>query len=216
MRRSRRILASIIGLGMVVTGGAFAAPPQADPGPATLSEHSPPAARRGCPPGGPLLQRRAGGAPAPPAFAGRTRFFREPVPPRGAAAHDGAALVGSSLSPDRHRLGPAMRGPQDPAVVCPASDPAPPRCDDGPYGKGTGGELTYTLDLSRQRTVWFAVAGSDKGLRPAYDELSKALRDPAGALARKTAVRADVASRTRVDLPGDPLLARTVERSKEH
>src|SRR3954451_10544046 len=46
MRRSRRILASIIGLGMVVTGGALAAPAQADPGPATLSEHSRLADRR--------------------------------------------------------------------------------------------------------------------------------------------------------------------------
>jgi hypothetical protein len=152
-------------------------------------------------------------------FDGRNLVFRETgTPPvAGATPHDWAALVGSSLAPDRHRLGPGMRGPQDPAVVCPASDPAPPRCDDGPYGKGTGGELTYTVDLSRgQRTVWFAVAGSDKGLPSAYDELSRALRDPAGALARKAAARADVASRTRVDLPGDPLLARSVEWSKQN
>ncbi|OLB77095.1 MAG: glycogen debranching protein [Actinobacteria bacterium 13_2_20CM_2_71_6] len=152
-------------------------------------------------------------------FDGRNLVFREtgtpPVP--GAPAHDWGALVGSSLTPDGHRFGPAMRGPQDPAVVCPATDPVPPRCDDGPFGKGTGGELTYSLDLARGgRTVWFAVAGSDHGIGPAYAELRHALRDPAGALSRKQAVRAAVASRTRVDLPGDPLLARSVEWSKQN
>src|SRR5205807_7045158 len=45
-RRSRRILACVTGLGMMVTGGAFAAPAQADLGPATLSEHSRLADRR--------------------------------------------------------------------------------------------------------------------------------------------------------------------------
>ncbi len=152
-------------------------------------------------------------------FDGRNLVFRETgTPPvAGAAAHDWAALVGSSLTPDAHKLGPALRGPQDPAVVCPESDPAPPRCDDGPYGKGTGGELSYTLDLSRgQRTVWFAVAGSDQGLQPAYGELTRALRDPARALAAKTAARSAVADRTRVDLPGDPLLAQSVEWSKQN
>ncbi len=153
------------------------------------------------------------------AFDGRNLVFRETgTPPvAGAPAHDWAAVVGSGLTPDGHRLGPAMRGPQDPAVVCPATDPVPPRCDDGPYGKGTGGELTYTLDLAHgPRTVWFAVAGSDKGLQPAYDELAKALRNPAGALAAKVAARAALAARTRVDLPGDPLLARSVEWSKQN
>ncbi|NJC86647.1 glycogen debranching protein [Planosporangium mesophilum] len=152
-------------------------------------------------------------------FDGRNVLFREtgrpPVP--GAAAHDYAAVVGSSLTPDAHRLGAGMRGPQEPAVVCPASDPTPARCDDGPYGKGTGGELTYTIDLPRTgRTVWFAVAGSDAGVRPAYDELNRALRDPDAALARKMASRAAVAARSRVDLPGDPLLARSVEWSKQN
>src|SRR3954451_12555103 len=273
MRRSRRILASIIGLGMVVTGGALAAPAQADPGPATLSEHSRLADRRFVTTGdhfsevgaadatyaatGWHVRGEMGGFWTPPiklldglwfgadgqwlkatrftsgqgdvawdlagpgglrvhrvdvapdggraalvgltfagpgrrvaltvdahselmsafpwgsttpgqatftlpdsgAFDGRNLVFRETgAPPvAGARAHDWAALVGSSLTPDGHRLGPAVRGPQDPAVVCPATDPAPPRCDDGPYGKGTGGELTYTLDLAKgQRTVWFA------------------------------------------------------------
>src|SRR2546430_16683867 len=110
-----------------------------------------------------------------------------------------------------------MCGSQGRAALCPAPVTVPPRCDDGPFGKGTGGELTYSLDLARGgRTVWFAVAGSDHGIGPAYAELRHALRDPAGALSRKQAVRAAVASRTRVDLPGDPLLARSVEWSKQN
>jgi hypothetical protein len=146
------------------------------------------------------------------AFDGRNLVFREST-----SAHDWAALVGSTLAPDAHRLGAGMRGPQDPPVVCPTTDPVPKYCDDGPYGKGTGGELTYSLDLSHgARTVWFAVAGSDQGPQRAYDELGRALRDPAGALERKQAQRAAVADRTRVDLPGDPLLARSVEWSKQN
>ena len=128
-----------------------------------------------------------------------------------------AALVGAQPAPDGHQLGPDFRGPQDPAVVCPNSDPAPPRCDDGPFGKGTGGQLSYTLDIPRGgRTVWFAVAGSDQGSQEAYSALSQALRDPDGALAAKMTQRRALADRTQVDLPGDPLLARSVEWSKQN
>ena len=142
------------------------------------------------------------------AFDGRNLLF-----------HDGGytAVVGSSESPDGHRLGAGMRGPQEPPVVCPATDPTPPRCDDGPYGKGTGGELTYTVDIPRNgRDIWFAVAGGDAGVRPAYAELATALRDPAKALRDKAAARRAVADRTRVTIPGDPLLARSVEWSKQN
>ncbi len=152
-------------------------------------------------------------------FDGRALVFRDTgTPPvAGAPRHDWAALVGSSLTPSGHQLGAGMRGPQDPAVVCPATDPTPPRCDDGPYGKGTGGQLRYDLDLSRgDRTVWFAVAGSDQGLTAGYAELARALRDPAKAWADKASARAAVAARTRVDLPDDQLLQQSVEWSKQN
>jgi hypothetical protein len=143
-------------------------------------------------------------------FDGHNLLFQE-------APHHYAALVGSDLAPERHLLGPGFRGPQDSPVVCPASDPAPPYCDDGPFGRGTGGQLTYTVDVPHGgRTVWFAVAGSDQGTGPAYAELAKALRDPDSALAAKRDARRSVADRTRVDLPGDPLLARSVEWSKQN
>jgi len=151
-------------------------------------------------------------------FDGSNLVFREtgtpPVP--NAPAHDWAALVGSSLAPTGHALGPAMRGPQD-SVVCPVNDPAPPYCDDGPYGKGTGGRLTYDLDLARgERTVWFAVSGSDQGLAAAHTELTRALTDPAKAFADKVAARAAIAAQSRVSLPGDPLLEQSVAWSKQN
>jgi hypothetical protein len=153
-------------------------------------------------------------------FDGRNLVFRETGTPPGpgpARPHDYAAVVGSALRPAGHDLGPGHRGPQDPPVVCPAADPAPARCDDGPFGRGTGGRLTYALDVPPGgRTVWFAVAGSDQGTAAAYRELGRALRAPGAALAAKQADRRDVAARTRVDLPGDPLLAASVEWSKQN
>ncbi|MET8151789.1 hypothetical protein ACIBSW_16660 [Actinoplanes sp. NPDC049668] len=148
-------------------------------------------------------------------FDGRNLVFRETA--GGERPHEYAAVVGSDLAPDGHALGAGHRGPQEPAVVCPPADPAPPRCDDGPFGRGTGGRLTYTVDVPRGgRTVWFAVAGSDDGVAAATAQARAALRDPGRGLARKLAGRADVAARTRVDLPGDRLLQRSVEWSKQN
>jgi hypothetical protein len=146
------------------------------------------------------------------AFDGRNLIFRDQgTPPvAGAPAHDYAGLVGSSLTPSAHALGPAMRGPQG-DVIC--GDPTPAVCDDTPFGKGTGGQLTY--DVTGGRTVWFAVAGSDQGLAPARTELAKALKNPAGAFAAKQRARAAVARHTTVDLPGDRLLQQSVEWSKQ-
>jgi hypothetical protein len=149
-------------------------------------------------------------------FDGRNLVFREQgTPPvTNAQPHDWAALVGSSLTPVDHALGAGMRGPQG-DVVC--GDPTPAVCDDGPYGKGTGGQLTYDVTVGGAgQTVWFAVAGSDQGLAPALAELARALRDPAGELAAKTAARQAVAQHSQVNLPGDQLLQQSVEWSKQN
>jgi hypothetical protein len=149
-------------------------------------------------------------------FDGRNLVFREQGTPPVANArpHDWAAVVGSSLTPTGHALGAGMRGPQG-DVVC--GDPTPAVCDDGPYGKGTGGQLTYDVSVGGSgRTVWFAVAGSDQGLAPANAELAKALSDPAGEFAAKTAARQAVARHSQVTLPGDPLLQQSVEWSKQN
>ncbi|MCU7728484.1 hypothetical protein ODJ79_32640 [Actinoplanes sp. KI2] len=138
-------------------------------------------------------------------FDGRNLVFRDQ------GGHDWAALVGSGLTPSGHALGPGMRGPQG-DVVC--GDPAPAVCDDGPEGRGTGGQLTY--DVRGGQTVWFAVAGSDQGPASARTEMSKVLHDPQRALSGKMAARQAVAAHTRVDLPGDRLLQQSVDWSKQN
>jgi hypothetical protein len=143
-------------------------------------------------------------------------LFRETgTPPvAGARSHDWAAMVASTLSPTGHAFGPAMRGPQG-NLIC--GDPTPADCDDGPYGKGTGGQLTYTLNVGAGgQTVWFAVAGSDQGVAPAQADLARALAAPDALLAAKQAARAQVSEHTHVTLPGDQLLANSVEWSKQN
>jgi hypothetical protein len=153
-------------------------------------------------------------------YADGALVFREtgtpPVP--NAESHDWAALVAGSTPPRAHQLGDDHRGPQDPAVICPADGPAPERCDDGAFGKGTGGQLRWQvkLDANQPTTLWFAVAGSDKGVAAARSELKRALKDPAAALERKVASRQAWDQNTQVDLPGDPLLEQSVAWSKQN
>ncbi|MFC9689930.1 glycogen debranching protein [Kribbella sp. NPDC056951] len=131
---------------------------------------------------------------------------------------DYAAYVGSSLRPTNHTLGPNHRGPQDPAVICPADGTTPARCDDSLVGKGTGGRLTYDVALKpgREQTIWFAVAGSDDGAAAAQREYNRALANPGKLLQAKAAARQQIDQKTAVDLPGDRLLQQSVEWSKQN
>ena len=153
-------------------------------------------------------------------FSDGALVFREtgtpPVP--NASAHDYAAVVGSTLTPSGNQLGPNHRGPQDPAVICPTDGPAPFRCDDSGFGRGTGGQLQYQVQVSASHpvTVWFVVAGSDKGIGDARGEYARAASDPAGLLQTKVAARLADAEHSTVDLPGDRLLQRSVEWSKQN
>jgi hypothetical protein len=135
-----------------------------------------------------------------------------------AQAHDYTALVGSSLRPTSHALGANHRGPQDPAVICPADGTVPARCDDSAVGKGTGGRLSYDVALQpgRPTTVWFAVAGSDESRTAAQREFGKAIGNPEKLLKAKISDRAQIGSMTAVDLPGDRLLQQSVEWSKQN
>jgi len=153
-------------------------------------------------------------------FTGSALRFREQGTPTypNAAAHDYAAFVGSSLRPSDHQLGPDHRGPQSPAVICPADGTTPARCDDSLVGKGTGGRLTYDVPLAagQSKTIWFAVAGSDQGSGAAEREFGKALSNPEKLLRAKTSARQQIDAQSAVDLPGDRLLQQSVEWSKQN
>ncbi|MEA2311014.1 MAG: hypothetical protein QOE28_982 [Solirubrobacteraceae bacterium] len=155
------------------------------------------------------------------AFDGSSLVFREDgkLPHPNAEVHHYAALVGAASKPDSGVMGPGFRGPQ-PGKVCDAKDGTSPpsACDDGPFGRGTGGELTYTVTVPAKstKTFWVAVAGSDKGLSDAQSELTASLKDPDGALAAKKAARAKVAKWTQLSLPGDPRLAEGIDWGKQN
>ena len=108
------------------------------------------------------------------------------------------------------------RGPQG-TNVCTAEEP-PSACDDGPFGKGKGGQLRYELSLpaGASKTLWVAAAGSDKGPAAARRELQAALRDPGAQLAAKVAERERWGRFTRLSLPGDQRLAAAVDWGKQN
>jgi hypothetical protein len=136
-------------------------------------------------------------------------------------SHDWAAAFGSDLSPYATKTGKNFRGPQDPAVICPASGPsAPPqpeRCDDTEYGNGAGGQLAYKVKLQagKVKTVWFGVGGSTSGPAQARAQLRKALDTPEAAIGALVRYRERLDARNDVSLPGNPLLARSVTWSKQ-
>ncbi len=142
-------------------------------------------------------------------FDGRHLVFTDDGALPGAPVHHYAALVGTALTPDSGEIGDQFWGPQA---------PMPSQCDDGPFGRGTGGELTYTLSLPAggSTTVWLAVAGSDRGLASARQELTRVLDDPAAQLAAKVASRQRLAGMTRLSLPGDPQVEDAVEWGKQN
>jgi hypothetical protein len=152
------------------------------------------------------------------AFSGGALEFRDtgtpPVP--NAAPHDWAAVVGSNLTPAGGEAGAGHWGPQSPPVVCTAESQF--YCDEGPFGKGTGGQLRYHLTIPRhgERTLWVAVAGSDQGVAAARAELSGVLDNPARALRTKMATRERLASYSRVSLPGDDRLAEGIDWGKQN
>ncbi len=157
------------------------------------------------------------------AIVGKDLVFRDhgTPPASNGESHDWAAAVGSDLAPLNGRTGPDFRGPQDPAVICPASGPdapaQPDRCDDTQYGNGAGGQMTYRVKLpaGAVRTVWFAVGGSTTGPAAARAELAAALQDPAASLDALVEQRTALNQRSDVTADGDPLVARSVAWSKQ-
>jgi hypothetical protein len=154
------------------------------------------------------------------AFDGRALVFREQgkLPHENAEPHDWAALVAANRDPSSGVTGETHRGDQGDNVCRPPAEPPPSECDDGPFGRGKGGQLRYelTVPAGGTQTLWVAVAGSDEGLPAARTELATALADPEAALARKVARRERLGRRSRVTLPGDPQLAQGVDWAKQN
>jgi hypothetical protein len=133
--------------------------------------------------------------------------------------HDYSSLVASDRAPVAGESGGSpneYRGPQG-TNVCAAQEP-PSECDDGPFGRGRGGQLRYrvTVPGGGSETVWVAVAGSDQGLGPARRELEAVLRDPAEQLAAKIADRERWGSFSQLSLPGDRRLQQAVDWGKQN
>ena len=141
---------------------------------------------------------------------GRLVFTDEGTLP-GAEPHEYAAFVASTRRPISGEIGPGFRGPQ-PGTACKDGDQvAPSACDDGPHGKGAGGQLRYrvTVPADGRETVWIAVAATER-------DLAAALRDPDALLQRKIDSRIALAERSQVDLPGDRRLQEAVDWGKQN
>ena len=103
------------------------------------------------------------------------------LPHANAPQHDYAALVASPMTPVAGETGASpneYRGPQG-TNVCSAEE-RPNLCDDGPFGKGKGGQLRYevTVPAGASRTLWVAAAGSDKGPAAAAGRARRRPRQP--------------------------------------
>jgi hypothetical protein len=143
-------------------------------------------------------------------------FHDKGTPHPNAGPHDWVALVGSKPRADSGEAGAGHWGSQTPPELCASESQF--WCDEGPFGKGTGGQLRYqlTIPAGGERTLWVGVAGSDQGEGQARSELSRALADPAAALAAKTASREKWSRYSRVSLPGDQRLADGIDWGKQN
>jgi hypothetical protein len=148
-------------------------------------------------------------------FTGRRLEFRD-AGTATSGPHDWVAAVGSNAKPSGGEPGPGHWGPTTTPLTCTADSQF--FCDDGPDGKGTGGQLRYTVKVPAEgeRTLWVSVAGSDKGAAAARDELDRTLAAPGRALARKVAAREKLGRQTQLSLPGDPRLAKGIAWGKQN
>ena len=141
--------------------------------------------------------------------------------PGEAANHSYTAIVGSDRRPAGGETGPGHYGPNGAGRVCPTADrpePMPSECDDGPFGRGTGGQLRYRVKLKRARseTLWVAVAGSENSPAEARSEFARLTHKPERLAAEKVAARRALARHSRVALPGDPALQESLEWGKQN
>ena len=147
---------------------------------------------------------------------GALEFHDTGTPHANAGPHDWVALVGSTPRPDGGETGPGHWGAQSNPVTCTAESQF--FCDEGPFGKGTGGQLRYEVRVpgKGEKTLWIGVAGSDKGTSAARQELNNALADPKRALKDKIATRKRLAGYTKLSLPGDRRLEQGIDWGKQN
>ena len=127
---------------------------------------------------------------------------------------DGAneALAASNRTALAGEAGAGFRGPQAGKACGDPDKVAPSACDDGPHGRGAGGQLRYrvTVAAGERETVWIAVAAGRR-------ELDATLKtDPADQLQAKIDDRVALALRSRLDLPGDRELQESIEWGKQN
>ena len=131
------------------------------------------------------------------AFARRRLVFRDTGQlPGESRNHSYTAIVGSDRDPvggsDGRRATTARsaQGRRCAADQTPA--PMPSECDDGPFGRGTGGRLRYEVKVrgGRSTTLWIAVAGSENSARGGAQRVPPADRRPRAACSPRSSARA--------------------------
>ena len=169
-----------------------------------------------------VVPRASDNAPDTGAYADGRLVFRDTGQlPLEAAPHSYTAMVGSDREPVTGAVGPGHYGPNGMGRTCSPTQvpaPMPKECDDGPFGKGTGGRLTYELKLPSggSRSLWIGVAGSDDSPADARSALRELTRDPGRALREKQRTRRQLARWTQLWLPGDKQLQDSIEWGKQN
>ena len=135
--------------------------------------------------------------------------------------HSYTAIVGSDRDPLTGETGPGHYGPFGQGRRCAADqkpEPMPSQCDDGPFGRGTGGRLRYNVQIpgGGSTVVWIAVAGSENSAAEARSEFSALIADPSGLLARKRAERERLGRWSKLTLPGNRVLQDSIDWGKQN
>src|SRR4051812_42927422 len=138
--------------------------------------------------------------------------------PHADAPHDYTAMVAGNRRPQSGTTGAGFWGGQAGTRCDADATSAPSQCDDGPFGNGTGGELSYRISVPAHagKTLWVAAAGSDQSADEARQELAAALDRPGRRLREKVASRLALESHSKVDLPGDRRLQDAVDWGKQN
>ncbi len=117
-------------------------------------------------------------------YDGKDLVFTDDGALPGAPVHHYAAVVGTAATPDSGAIGHQFWGPRS-GHVCTGTEPGAPaepkpsQCDDGPFGRGTGGQLTYSLNLPAHGSTHRVAGGGrlrrghDRGARRAGQGLGR-------------------------------------------